>query len=177
MANIVYIATSIDGFIADRNNKLDWLHMVPNPENIDTGFNNFLNGIDAILMGRNTFESIADMNIAWPYPIPVFVYSRRLKVIPGELKDKVSVVCGEPEEVTTMLNNKGYWRLYIDGGKTIQSFFRKDLIDQLTITMIPVLLGDGVPLFGTLPKHLEFKLASVKTVLGEMVCTTYRRKI
>jgi len=177
MANIVYIATSLDGYIADRNNKLDWLQMVPNPENIDTGFNDFLSSVDAIVMGRKTYESVAAMEIEWPYPIPVFVYSRSLKVLPEELKDKVSVIRGEPCEVTAKLNSKGYERLYIDGGKTIQSFLKADLIDQLIITKIPVLLGGGSPLFGPLPGHLEFTLVSVETLLDEMVSITYRRKV
>ena len=176
MKNIVYIATSIDGYIADRNNKLDWLQMVPNPDNIDTGFDDFLNSIDAIVMGRNTYESVLSMGIEWPYPKPVFVYSRNLKVVPDDLKERVSIIEGTAGEITSELESKGYGRVYIDGGKTIQSFLEADLIDELIITKIPVLLGGGVPLFAALPEHLEFKLVSVDTLLDEMVMIRYRRK-
>lgn len=176
MANIVYIATSIDGYIADRNNKLDWLEMVPNRENIDMGFYDFLSTVDAMVMGRNTYESVLSMGIEWPYSIPVFVYSRSLKSIPEELKEKVSIIMGEPGEITEKLNSRGYERLYIDGGKTIQSFLEVDLIDKMIITKIPVLLGGGIPLFGALPEHLEFKLVSVETFLDQMVSSTYVRK-
>jgi len=98
VGNIVYIATSIDGYIADRNNKLDWLQMIPNPENSDLGFNEFLAGVDALLMGRNTYESVASMGIEWPYPIPVFIYSSTLKEIPELLKEKVSLISGSRQK-------------------------------------------------------------------------------
>jgi len=176
VGNIVYIATSIDGYIADRNNKLDWLQMIPNPENSDLGFNEFLAGVDALLMGRNTYESVASMGIEWPYPIPVFIYSSTLKEIPELLKEKVSLISGEPAEVSAKLDKRGFKRIYIDGGKTVRSFLEADLIDQMTITQVPVLLGGGIPLFGLLPGHMKFKLVSVKTLLDQMVSITYRRE-
>lgn len=75
MADIIYVATSIDGYIADRNGSLDWLQMVPNPDNNDLGFNNFMSEIDAMVMGRTTFKTVIGFGL-WPYSFPVLVYSR-----------------------------------------------------------------------------------------------------
>lgn len=176
MANKVYIATSVDGFIADRDNRLDWLDMIPNPDQSDLGFNDFINGIDAIVMGRNTFDAVMSFGIDWPYIKPVFVWSRSLKGVPSGLEDKVHLIQGTPSQIDEELHRKGYKNLYIDGGLTIQSFLRDDLIDELTLTKLPVLLGGGVPLFDTLPKAFELKLESVNVLLEQLVSIRYVRK-
>lgn len=176
MANIVYIATSIDGFIADRNNKLDWLEMVPNPEHKDMGFSDFIGRIDAIVMGRNTYETVVGFEGDWPYPKPVFVCSNTLKTVPQELQDKVFLINGSPEEITENLIKRGLQNLYIDGGKTIQNFLKADMIDEMIISQMPVLLGGGYPLFGELTDHKEFELVSSDVLLDQIVSTRYKRK-
>ena len=80
--NRVFIATSLDGFIADQNGAIDWLHSIPNPEQIDMGYTDFIGGVDAIVMGRNTFEVVCGFDIDWPYEVPVFVLSRTLNTRP-----------------------------------------------------------------------------------------------
>lgn len=175
MSNFVYIATSIDGYIADRDNKLDWLQMVPNPEQNDLGFSDFIDRIDAIVMGKNTFETVLGFGCAWPYTKPVFVCSRTIKDVPEDLNGKVSIIQGHPGEISKSLNDKGYKNLYIDGGQTIQSFLEADLIDELILTTIPVLLGGGYPLFGKLPGHQQFELISTETRLGQIVTRSYRK--
>ena len=177
MANIVYIATSIDGCIADRNNGLEWLETVPNPENRDLGFADMMSRIDALVMGRNTYETVLGFGIEWPYSKPVFVCSRSLKDIPGKLKDKVFLVSGTASEITENLRSRGYKDLYIDGGKTIQGFLREDMIDEMIITKIPVLLGGGTALFGDLPEHMDFELISAEVLLDQIVSLRYRRKL
>lgn len=176
MKNIVYIATSLDGYIADENGGLEWLELVPNPSGDDMGFNQFISGIDAIVMGRNTYEVVLSFGIDWPYVKPVFVLSHSLKSIPDELTDKVEIITGNPKEITKLLNGRGYKNLYIDGGKTIQDFLRHDLISELYITTIPVLLGGGVRLFDTLPHHLEFSLKTSRVLLNQLVMSRYQRK-
>ncbi|MDC7242331.1 MAG: dihydrofolate reductase family protein [Spirochaetales bacterium] len=175
MGNLVYIATSIDGYIADRNRGLDWLETVPNPQQSDLGFQDLMNRVDALVMGRNTFETVLGFGIEWPYIRPVFVCSKSLKSIPEVLKERVSLIQGSPESIVEELNRKGYRNLYIDGGLTIQAFLRADLIDEMIISTIPVLLGGGIPLFGTLPEIKTFDLISSEVLLGQIVSSRYGR--
>lgn len=174
--NTVYIATSLDGYIADANDGLDWLNTIPNPEGDDMGFADFMNRIDALLMGRRTFEVISAFGGEWPYKVPVFVLSNSLSEIPRVLKDKVTLIKGEPAELVRELSQQGFEHLYIDGGATIQSFLQADLIDELIITTMPILLGDGVPLFGKLDKAVQWELVSSTTLLGQLVQNHYIRK-
>ncbi len=175
-ANIVYIATSLDGYIADEHGGVEWLQMVPNPQKDDLGFSDFMSEVDAILMGRKTYETVLSMNTPWPYNKPLFVYSSTITTVPKELQDKVFIIEGAPKTVIETLNKKGYQRIYVDGGKSVQSFLQEELIDELIISTIPVLLGRGVPLFGDLPHPQEFQLISSKIVLNEIVVSRYQRK-
>lgn len=176
MANIVYIGMSIDGYIADREGGLGWLEAVPNPDNMDTGFSAFMERIDAVVMGRNTYETVLGFGGEWPYPKPVFVCSRSLREVPERLDQKVFLIQGSPGEITEQLSARGYRELYIDGGMTIQGFLRDDKIDEMIISSIPVLLGGGIPLFADLPEHREFELISTEILLDQIVSTRYRRK-
>ena len=150
--NIVYLGKSLDGYIAGKNGELDWLDMVPNPNQDDMGFNAFMDDIDALVMGRNTFEMVLSFGVDWPYKKHVFVLSGSLKEIPKGLAGKVSIVQGTLSEVLEAIHSKGHHKLYIDGGKTVQAFLAENLIDELILTTIPIILGDGIPLFGVLPK-------------------------
>jgi dihydrofolate reductase len=164
--NAVFIASSLDGYISDAQGKIDWLESIPNPDGIDMGYEDFISGKDAILMGRNTFETVIGFDIPWPYQIPVYVWSSSLKELPEELKDKVKIVRGEPEEILNQLDAEGKKERYIDGGRTIQSFLQKDLIDEMIITTIPILLGSGTPLFGKIDERLRFKCVESKRFLN-----------
>ncbi len=175
-ANIVYIAQSLDGYIADKNGGLDWLHSVPNPNNDDGGFGDFMNRIDGLIMGRTTFETVCSFDIDWPYTKPVFVLSNTLKEIPNTHKKHASLINGNLKTIIENLNNKGFNELYIDGGTTIQSFLKEDLIDEMIITTIPVLLGGGSSLFGDLAQPLNFELIQSKTVMGSINQCYYKRK-
>ncbi|CAM1345254.1 dihydrofolate reductase family protein [Tenacibaculum amylolyticum] len=174
--NKVFIATSLDGYIADKNGGIDWLHSIPNPNNEDTGYLNFIKGIDALVMGRTTYETVLSFDIPWPYNKPVFVLSNKLTEISHSHKEKVFLVKGSLTEVLDQIHKKGFHRLYIDGGTVIQNFLKEDLIDELIISKIPVLLGSGIPLFGELSDKLEFELTGVKTYLTQITQTSYKRK-
>ena len=176
MSNTVYIATSLDGFIADTNNGLDWLHAVPNPNGDDMGYAQFMASIDALLMGRTTYEVVIGFDIPWPYTKPVFVLSTTLKDVPAELKGKVEIVNGSIEEVLAEINGKGFKNLYIDGGRTIQSLMEKDLIDDLILTRIPVVLGGGTPLFGELAEPQWFAHVKTDVCIEQLVQSHYHRK-
>ncbi|NTU72073.1 MAG: dihydrofolate reductase [Coriobacteriia bacterium] len=155
MPNLVYIATSIDGFIADAEGGIDWLTQIPNPDGSDYGFAEFMSGVDAVVMGRVTFETVATFS-DWPYDKPVFVLSSTLGSVPAELFGRAEILSGTPARVVELLRARGFDRLYIDGGRTIQGFLAQDLIDEMTITWVPVLLGGGVALFGELARPLWF---------------------
>lgn len=165
MANIVYIATSIDGYIAKKDGDIDWLHDIPNPEGSDFGFGEFLESIDALLMGRNTYEKVLTFEGEWPYSKKVFVLSNTLKEVDEKLEGKVEIVSGNLTGLIKSLNEKGYINLYIDGGKTIQSLLEQDLIDEITITRIPIILGEGIPLFKV--QENEIKLSHISTDIYE----------
>lgn len=174
--NSVFIATSIDGYISDRNGNIDWLHAIPNPENNDMGYTEFINRIDALIMGRVTFETVLAFDIDWPYQIPVYVLSNTLKNVPKHLERSAFIVNGTLKNIVEQLHEKGLHRLYIDGGTTIKNFLKEDLIDELILTTMPILLGGGATLFDELPNELEFELSHSKIYLNQVTQTHYRRK-
>ncbi|SMD45531.1 Dihydrofolate reductase [Aquiflexum balticum DSM 16537] len=174
--NSVFIATSIDGYIADKNGGIDWLHSIPNPDNDDIGYLKFSNGIDALVMGRTTFETVLGFEVDWPYNKPVFVLSNKLKKIPFSHQDKAYLVKGTLTEILDQIHEKGYKKLYIDGGTTIRNFLKEDLIDEMILTTIPVLLGGGSSLFTELPNELKFELIGTKTFLNQITQNHYKRK-
>jgi len=176
MSNIVYVATSLDGYIADKEGGIDWLESIPNPDHDDFGWEKFIERIDALVMGKKTFETVLGFGVEWPYPKKVFVLSHNKDIVPEKLKSKVKEIQGTPKEIVADLNTKGYKNLYIDGGNVIQEFLKEDLIDEMIINRIPILLGGGFSLFGNLPKHLMFKHVSTKILLNEMVMSHYIRK-
>lgn len=174
--NSVYIATSLDGYIADRNGGIDWLDMVPNPDHEDMGFAAFFDEIDALVMGRTTFETVCSFDVDWPYQKPVFVLSHTMNEIPDSHKGKAFLVKGSLTEVLQQIHEQGYYRLYIDGGATIQSFLKEDLIDEMQITTLPILLGGGHSLFGDLAEEMKFELAGSRILLKQLVLNHYIRK-
>ena len=174
MANYVYIATSLDGFIATIDGGIDWLNETPNPGKSDYGFAGFMSGIDALVMGRGTFEKVLTFDF-WPYDKPVFVLSHSITELPEGMVGKAEIIKGEIKEEVNLLNKRGYNNLYIDGGKVIQSSLKEDLIDELIITRIPILLGDGIPLFGKLDQNFKFKHVKTDTYNNMLVKSSYRR--
>jgi len=176
MTNSVFMARSLDGYVADKDGGLDWLNMIANPDRLDFGWNDFISRIDAVVMGRKTFDRVCSFDCPWPYSKPVFVLSRSLKELPDEYRDKAERISGELKDLCEILHKKGYENLYIDGGITVQHFLKEDLIDEMVLTTIPVLLGGGIPLFGELPEKLELTHLETSVFLGEIVQSRYIRK-
>lgn len=176
MSNIVYVGVSLDGFIAGKDGGLDWLQSIPNPDKLDFGFSDFMNRVDAVIMGRKTFDTVCGFEGDWVYSKPVFVLSNTLISIPEKFKGKAELIKENLSDIEKMLSGKGYKNLYIDGGVTIQNFLKEDRIDELIITTIPILLGGGTPLFRNLPNPLEYELVKSEVLLNAMVKNHYRRK-
>ncbi|MBT9317770.1 dihydrofolate reductase family protein [Leptothoe spongobia] len=175
MANYVYIATSLDGFIATADGGVDWLDEIPNPEQSDFGYAEFIGRVDAIVMGRNSFEKVLTFG-SWPYEKLVFVLSNSLKHVPENLVDKVEIIGGDNlKTLVNHLDERGYHNLYIDGGRTIQSFLAEDMIDELIITRVPILLGDGISLFGRLTEKLPFRHQKTEILNNTLVKSSYIR--
>jgi dihydrofolate reductase len=172
----VFIATSLDGFIARPDGRIDWLDranaLVPNGE--DCGYAMFMSSIDALVMGRNTFEQVLAF-AAWPYGTkPVHVLSTRLTALPNGVPATVSLSAETPARLVERLSTQGARHLYIDGGLTIQRFLRAGLIDELTITQIPILLGQGRPLFGLLESDVPLEHQSTVAFPFGFVQCKYR---
>ena len=175
MANIVYIATSLDGYIARKDGNVDWLMEIPNPEKSDFGFSDFMKRIDGLIMGRNTFEVVLQFG-EWPYTKPVFVLSKTMKKIPDTFKGKAELIYGNLKTIVEELKSKGFNNLYIDGGKTIQSFLKQDMIDELIITRIPIILGSGISLFEEMDSELKLEHVETKILNNTLVKSRYLRK-
>lgn len=172
----VFIATSLDGFISRTDGSIDWLNKANAvvPEGEDCGYAQFLSTVDALVMGRNTFEQVLSFG-EWPYgSTPVVVLSRQLKSLPGNVPATVSVSADDPAKLVQSLSAKGQSHLYIDGGLTIQSFLAAGLIDEIIITTIPILLGGGKSLFGPLPGDVQLNHLSSKAFDFGFVQNKYR---
>ena len=174
MANYVYIATSLDGFIATSDGGIDWLMETSNPDKSDYGYADFMDNIDALVMGRNTFDKVLTFG-EWSYAKPVFVLSNTLTEVPESVVGKAEIVNGDIKQLIHKLNQQGYKNLYIDGGKAIQSFLKEGLIDEMIITRIPVLLGKGIPLFGEIDYSLKFKHIKTEVFNNTFVKSHYVR--
>jgi len=171
----VFIATSLDGYIARLNGKLDWLEMNKDQrKDEDFGYQNFISSVDCIVMGRNSFEKAVSFP-EWPYPNKrVIVLSRRWKQIPDQFADLAELYSGKVELLTVELQNQGVRRVYVDGGLTIQSFIQQGLLTDMTVTRLPILLGKGIPLFGNTDRDIELKLEKVKSFESGFVQSTYQ---
>jgi dihydrofolate reductase len=151
-------------------------YSIPNPEQIDMGYTDFMSRIDALVMGKNTFETICGFDMDWPYEKPIFVLSNSLEQIPGKFQHKAQLVKGTLTEILTKIHELGHQRLYIDGETTMQELLKKDRIDKMIITLIPVLLAGGIPLFSDLPKPLDFECLGSKIYLDSVVQDHFVRK-
>ena len=135
---------------------MDWLVTLPTPEDEDHGYRAFLDGVDGIVMGANSFRAVLGFP-SWPYDKPVVVMSQSLGPddVPEGLRGRVRVIYGPPRAILARLGAEGMKRVYLDGGQLVSSFLREGLVQRIIITRVPVLLGAGIPLFGdTGPQYL-----------------------
>ena len=166
----VFVGASVDGFIARRNGDLDFL---PPGGGEPHGYSEFIATVDAIVIGRKTFETVLAMD-PWPYGDKrMVVLSSRpvdLSAVRGGVVEQMS---GTPAEIVAQLAATGAQHLYIDGGITIQGFLRAGLVQRLVITRVPVLVGDGIPLFGALPRYLRLRHVATRHYPSGLVQSEY----
>lgn len=170
---VLYIASSLDGKIAKKDNSLDWLYALPNPNQIDHGYNAFLNSVGTTIMGKNTYNEIISFGVDWPYPDKhsyvvtsdenfqlsspnTFIISSDLVAFVNKLKEKSS---------------KDIW--LIGGGQLIASFISNDLLDRMILTLIPTTLGEGIPLFPDHSKETLWNISNVEKFETGAVNLTY----
>ncbi len=165
----VFIATSLDGFIARRDGNLDWL---PHGGGEEHGYEAFIATVDALVIGRKTYETVLGFD-AWPYgDRPVFVLSHA-PLAPAPAGAVVERLSGTPPEIVATLAARGIGHAYVDGGLTIQGFLRAGLIQRLIITRIPVLLGAGVPLFGSIGHDILLRHLATRAFASGLVQSEY----
>jgi dihydrofolate reductase len=171
----VFVGVSLDGFIARPNGDLDWLMGEGGGDSAEYGYNEFIGDIDAIVMGRRTFEKVLTFD-KWYYgdkrvvvlshqPLDLSVAQARGAV--------VEQMAGTPIEIVSKLAASGASHLYVDGGITIQLFLRAGLIHRLILSRLPVLIGEGIPLFGSVPHDIRLNHIATRTYPGGMVQSEY----
>jgi len=168
------MAMSLDGYIARADGDLDWL-MKQKTESEDHGYDSFMASVDGLIMGRGSFEKILTFD-DWPYQKPVVVTSRTLRDadVPVDLRNTVTLSTLEPKELMQELGRKGWQRAYVDGGKIVQSFLSAGLISDITVTHIPILIGEGLPLFGRLDRDVDLEHLETRSFPSGLVSSTYR---
>ena len=165
----IFIGISVDGFIARLNGDLDFL---PADGGEPHGYEEFMASVDALVMGRKTYETVLGFGGPWPFEKPVFVLSTRT-LPPAPRGAVVEYLSGTPQEVVSALEARGIRHIYVDGGVTIQGFLRAGLIDRLIVTRVPVLIGSGIPLFGALERDVQLKHVATRSFASGLVQSEY----
>jgi len=176
----IYIATSLDGFIARADGSLDWLNAPtaqydPDLDLGDLGFADFMAGVDVLVMGRSTYDIVLGFG-EWAYgDTPVAVATHRSIEPPPSAPDaEVHAVSGTATEIAVELAAKGHRQAYVDGGSLIRQFLAAGLVDRLVLTRIPVLIGSGIALFGELPHDVRLRHEGTESWSNGLVQSTYR---
>lgn len=165
----VFVGTSVDGFIARNNGEFDFL---PAEDGGPHGFEEFFESVDALVIGRKTYETVLAFD-QWFYgDKPVFVLSTN-DIPPAPPEATVEHMSGAPASIYAELESRGFQHLYVDGGVTIQNFLRAELIGRLIVTRVPVLIGEGIPLFGPIHDDISLKHVRTETYEGGLVQSEY----
>jgi dihydrofolate reductase len=165
----VFIGTSLDGFIARANGDLDFL---PPGGGEPHGYEEFMGTVDALIIGRKTFETVLSFD-AWPYGAkPVFVLSTR-PIPSAPLGAVVEHLSGDPADILSDLATRGIGHVYVDGGITVQRFLRAGLIQRLIVTRVPVLIGEGIPLFGSVSHDIALTHVATRQYASGLVQSEY----
>jgi dihydrofolate reductase len=165
----VFVGTSLDGFIARSDGSFDFLTAAGGEPH---GYDEFIASVDALVMGRKTYETVLGFG-TWPYgEKPVYVLSsHELAGVPsGAIVERMS---GEPAEIVSQLAARGLKHVYVDGGVTVQRFIEAGLIQRLIVTRVPVLIGSGIPLFGRLTRDIILVHVGTREFVSGLVQSEY----
>ena len=165
----VFVGVSVDGFLARPDHTFDFL---PDGGGEDHGYTEFFASVDALVIGRKTYQVVLGFG-SWAYGTkPVFVLSTKT-LAPAPEGAVVERLTGEPADIWAQLEARGFRHLYVDGGETIQRFLRAGLIQRLVVTRVPVLIGEGIPLFGPTGHDIALKHVATRQVAGGLVQSEY----
>ncbi len=168
----VFVGISVDGFMARLDGSFDFLPETPEPH----GFEEFWASIDAMLIGRKTYETVLNFG-GWGYgKKPVFVLSSQ-PLAPAPPEAVIEHLSGSPENVFKAIEGRGYQHIYLDGAYTIQEFIRAGLVHRLIVTRVPVLIGTGVPLFGEITRDIPLKHIATRTYPSGLVQSEYEIEV
>jgi dihydrofolate reductase len=179
-----FIATSVDGYIASRDGAVDWLESAGYPEADDRedigdgGFAAYMASVDCMIMGRKCMETLAEFNLTpeqWPYGnIPIYALSNTIRQPPESLGNRVKMYSGNITQLLETLTSEGLQHAYIDGGATITSFLQLGYLNEICVTQVPILLGDGMPLFGKLDRNVKLEKAEATVFSNDFIQWKYR---
>jgi dihydrofolate reductase len=167
----VFCGTSVDGFIARLDDGLDFLDT---PGGGPHGFTKFFNSVDVVVIGRRTFDVVRRIGHFGLYGRKQVVVLSNGKIDLSSIKEaKLKQMSGTPEQIVAELEKRGFKHAYVDGGITIQKFLAAGLVDSITVTRVPVLIGEGIPLFGPVTKDIPLTHVKTKAVGGGLVQSVY----
>jgi dihydrofolate reductase len=165
-----FCGVSVDGFLARPDDTFDFLKA---GGGVPHGFTEFLDSVDMVVMGRRTFDvvrTLGHLELYGKKPL-VVLSSRRLDF--SSVDGQVEQMSGTPQEIAAQLENRGFKHAYVDGGVTIQRFLQAGLVNRITVTRVPVLIGQGIPLFGPLPHDVHLRHVATRSLDGGMVQSEY----
>lgn len=165
----VFLGLSLDGYIAGPNNELDWLNCCQTDPPEDSGFHDLINSIDCMIMGRNTYDTILPLGV-WPYEGKrvIVLTSREARSIHGE-----TFYSGSLKDLIESLKLEGVKHIYLDGGNAVRQGLNANLVDELVLSWIPMILGNGIPLFDPKLSKQQWKHESTRAFPSGMVQTRY----
>lgn len=178
-----FVAISVDGYIAKLDGNIDWLESSGNQKadlkaDKDMGFYNFMSGIDAVVFGRKTLQAISKMNLKdedWPYgKRKMYCLSKSLNVLPKNMSEKGISIVESIDSLNNKLMQSNLQNICIDGGETIRGFIQNKLLQQLTLTVVPILLGEGISLFNNLNECVDLTNPSMKVFANDYIQLTYK---
>jgi dihydrofolate reductase len=166
----VFVGISVDGFMARRDGSFDFLDQGGNEPH---GYEEFFASVDALVIGRKTFEVVLAFP-EWPYGDKLVVVLSSTELDFSKVRGgRVEQMGGAPREIIEKLAAKGVKHVYLDGGETIQRFLREGCVHHLTISRVPVLIGDGISLFGAVPRDIKLRHVATQSYAGGLVKSEY----
>jgi len=170
----IFMAMSLDGFVARADHALDWLTK-QKTDGEDHGYEAFVAEIDGLVMGSGTFRTVLSFE-TWPYEKPVVVMSHSITEadIPAALRASVRISKLSPAALMASLQSEGWQRAYVDGGQIVHSFLKEGLIADMTVTIIPILIGEGRRMFGKIAQDIDLEMVSSSSYASGFVQTRYK---